>query len=161
MPTKTKTRPKPDLLWFRHVEGGGKHGFDAKGIAQAQENYAIVKRAEAQRLPTPLIPRHPMDDIAAMIRTGKLIPCEEPTLEEINVVSLSEEQIAELEKQDLQESKAEKRARLLAELAKLGDDDEDPEDVPGPDEDVAGVPAGPGTTRTRGRSGVKPGGAEE
>lgn len=160
----TKTRQKPNLLWYQHVLGGAKHGFDAAGIAQAQENYAIVKRAEAQGVPAPLLPRHPMDDIAAQIRTGKLVPCAEPTIDEINTVSLSEEQIAELEKADLKESKAAKRARLLAELEELGDedDDEDPEDVPGPAEGVAGAPAGPGTTKPsgRGRSGAKAGGEE-
>lgn len=154
-----QTRNKPDLLWYQHALGGAKHGFDAAGIAQAQENYAVVMRAEAQGLPTPIVPRHPMDDIAAQIRTGKLIPCTPPTLDEINTVSLSEEQIAELQRADLGESKAEKRQRLLAELAGLGDENEGTEIVPGPDDRVAGAQSGPGTPGRRG--GRTKAGAEE
>lgn len=155
-PNTRKQKAKPNLLWYQHITGGAKHGFDAAGIAQAQENFATVQRAQAQGLPVPVLPRHPMDDIAAQIRTGKLIPCEAPKPSEVNTLELSDEEVGRLEAADVQESKADKRARLLAELAEL--EEEGTADVPSAAGSVAGA-TGPDGTTPRGR-GAK-GGAQE
>jgi hypothetical protein len=151
-------QPNDDLLWFRSPLGGAIHGFPRQGLAEAQANYAAIEQARAQKLPEPVFPRHPMDEIAAQIRGGKLIPSEPPV--GVRTLELTEAQIAELEAQDRKESVAEKRARLLAELAELGEEEgEGPEDVPGSVGDVAGVSTEPGTTRGRGRT-AKGGGQE-
>lgn len=148
MPTKTRQK-QPDLVWFQSNVGGAVHGFPAQGIAEAQANHTAVMQARAQKLPEPVFPRHPMEEIAAQIRTGKLVPCAAPDGAG-RVLELSAQQIAALEAEEKQpETVAEKRARLLAELAELGD-----EDVPGSDGDVAGVTAEPGTTKPTGKAGA-------
>lgn len=116
------------IHWYQHTAGGAVHGF-------------------THPLPT---------EIEAQVAAGKLRPCPEPA--DVPSLELSDEQVAQLTAADEKESREAKRARLLAELAELGDDDA-PEDVPPPDSpradelpggDTLSTPAPkPGPRRTR------------
>lgn len=140
-----------NVSWYRYYDpelsargepdaARGVHGFETAGIHAAQA-------AVQARLVDPKVPRHPLEDIVGQIRTGRLVPC--PAPEDAPPLELSPERIAELTAQDRQESVAEKRARLLAELAELGD--ENPEDVSAPSPS-AGADGADTPTRTRGKA---------
>lgn len=98
---------QPQLHWFQHREGGAVHGFT---------------------LPLP-------PDLQAQVTNRDLLPCDAPT--SVRTLELSPEQIDALTEEDLKTSKSERRARLKAMLAALGDEDDDetdgePESSPGP-----------------------------
>jgi hypothetical protein len=150
------------IAWFQHHDQGGIHGFDAEGIRRSQANHQLVAAAEAQRLPAPPVPRLPLDEIAAQIRLGKLIPCPPPGAGDVRM-GVSESAVATLaaaDREAAKESREEKRARLRRELEELGADEDAPsapspsagEDLP-PAGRLAGVPVGGETTRTTNRGG--------
>lgn len=142
-----------DLSWFQYHDpeleqlgdpaaGRGVHGFETAGLQAAQA--AIAARAT-----NPKAPRHPLEEILGQIRTGRLRPCPAPSA--TPTLELSEARVAELAAEERHESVAEKRARLRAELAELGD--EDPSDVSAPSPSAGAD--GADTPHRRGTRGAK------
>lgn len=110
MSSRTRTRPK--LVYFQHLQNGAVHGYDEAFLAAAFASLDLPKDQKALQTK-----KHPLEEIAIQIRSRVLIPCQAPA--SVQGVEVPDDVVQQVLSKERELGRERKRAQLEDILARM------------------------------------------
>jgi hypothetical protein len=113
-PRGKQSKPKAEIVYFQHLEGGAIHGYDKAFLEGAFASLALPPHLKAQQKR-----KHPLEEIAIQIRKRILLPVQAPPPSQVNTVEIDPEVVDEILAKERELARERKLAALDAARAKL------------------------------------------
>jgi hypothetical protein len=113
-PRGKQSKPKAEIVYFQHLEGGAIHGYDKAFLEGAFASLALPPHLKAQQKR-----KHPLEEIAIQIRKRILLPVQAPPPSQVNTVEIDPEVVDEILAKERELARERKLAALDAARARL------------------------------------------